>query len=170
MQLGWTLPAAIIYPTGGGTGLIGMWKAFLELRDAGWVEGDLPRMYTVQSSGCAPVVRAFEAGADQCEPWPDPWTVASGLRVPGPLGGRLMLRILRETGGGAVAVDDAQLEREAGEGTREEGVDLSPEGGAALAAAGVLRDSGVLASEDKVVAFNTGAGWLYRNPGDLPPV
>ena len=98
LQLGWTLPAAIIYPTGGGTGLIGMWKAFHELRDAGWVQGELPRMYTVQSTGCAPVVRAFESGAEQCEPWPDPWTVASGLRVPGPLGGRLMLRILRETG------------------------------------------------------------------------
>jgi threonine synthase len=170
LQLGWTLPAAIIYPTGGGTGLIGMWKAFLELRDAGWVHGELPRMYTVQSSGCAPVVRAFESGADECAPWPDPWTVASGLRVPGPLGGRLMLRILRETGGGAVAVDDADLVQEAGAGTREEGVDLSPEGGAALAAAGALRASGVLSPEDMVVAFNTGAGWLYRDPGDLPPV
>jgi len=170
LQLGWTLPAAIIYPTGGGTGLIGMWKAFLELRDAGWVHGELPRMYTVQSSGCAPVVRAFESGADECAPWPDPWTVASGLRVPGPLGGRLMLRILRETGGGAVAVDDVDLVREAAAGAREEGVDLSPEGGAALAAAGVLRASGILAPEDRVVAFNTGAGWLYRDPGELPPV
>jgi len=170
LQLGWTLPAAIIYPTGGGTGLIGMWKAFHELRDAGWVQGELPRMYTVQSSGCAPVVRAFESGADQCAPWSDPWTVASGLRVPGPLGGRLMLRILRETGGGAVAVDDADLVREAGAGTREEGVDLSPEGGAALAAAGALRASGVLGPQDRVVAFNTGAGWLYRDPGELPPV
>ncbi len=170
LQLGWTLPAAIIYPTGGGTGLIGMWKAFLELREAGWVQGELPRMYTVQSSGCAPVVLAFGSGADECAPWPDPWTLASGLRVPAPLGGRLMLRILRETGGGAVAVDDPDLEREARDGTREEGVDLSPEGGAALAAAGALRVSGVLAPEDRVVAFNTGAGWLYRGPGDLPPV
>jgi threonine synthase len=170
LQLGWRLPAAIVYPTGGGTGLIGMWKAFHELRDAGWIQGDLPRMYTVQSSGCAPVVRAFESGASQCEPWPDPWTVASGLRVPGPLGGRLMLRILRETGGGAVAVDDPDLEREAREGTREEGVDLSPEGGAALAAAALLRARGELGPEDLVVAFNTGAGWLYREPGGLPPL
>ncbi|HET9041272.1 MAG TPA: threonine synthase [Gemmatimonadales bacterium] len=170
LQLGWRLPAAIVYPTGGGTGLIGMWKAFHELRDAGWIQGELPRMYTVQSSGCAPVVRAFESGASQCEPWPDPWTVASGLRVPGPLGGRLMLRILRETGGGAVAVDDPDLEREAREGTREEGVDLSPEGGAALAAAALLRARGELGPEDLVVAFNTGAGWLYREPGGLPPV
>jgi threonine synthase len=170
LQLGWRLPAAIVYPTGGGTGLIGMWKAFHELRDAGWIQGELPRMYTVQSSGCAPVVRAFESGASQCEPWPDPWTVASGLRVPGPLGGRLMLRILRETGGGAVAVDDPDLEREAREGTREEGVDLSPEGGAALAAAALLRAQGKLGPEDLVVAFNTGAGWLYREPGGLPPI
>jgi threonine synthase len=170
LQLGWTLPAAILYPTGGGTGLIGMWKAFHELRDAGWIQGDLPRMYTVQSSGCAPVVRAFESGAAHCEPWADPWTVASGLRVPGPLGGRLMLRILRETGGGAVAVDDSELEREALAGTREEGVDLSPEGGAALAAAAALRSRGDLGPEDRIVAFNTGAGWLYREPGGLPPV
>jgi threonine synthase len=170
LQFGWTLPAAILYPTGGGTGLIGMWKAFHELRDAGWVQGDLPRMYTVQSSGCAPVVRAFESGAEQCEPWPDPWTVASGLRVPGPLGGRLMLRILRETGGGAVAVDDPELEREARAGTLEEGVDLAPEGGAALAAAALLRARGDLGPDERVVAFNTGAGWLYREPGGLPQV
>jgi len=170
MQLGWTLPDAIIYPTGGGTGLIGMWKAFHELREAGWVQDPLPRMYTVQSSGCAPVVRAFEDGAEECQPWPDPWTVASGLRVPGPLGGRLMLRALRESGGGAVAVDDAELEREARLATREEGVDFSPEGGAALAAVRPLLDTGAIRSADRVVAFNTGAGWLYRDSGDLPPV
>lgn len=170
MQLGWTLPNAIIYPTGGGTGLIGMWKAFVELRDVGWVKGALPRMYTVQSTGCAPVVRALVAGAEECEPWADPWTVASGLRVPGPLGGRLMLRILRESEGGAVAVDDADLVGEAEQATREEGVDFSPEGGAALAAARALRESGSLGATDRVVAFNTGAGWLYRDPGGLPPV
>ena len=170
MELGWTLPDAIIYPTGGGTGLIGMWKAFLELRDAGWVQGALPRMYTVQSTGCAPVVRAFADGADQCQPWPDPWTVASGLRVPGPLGGRLVLRALRESDGGAVAVHDADLEREAGQGTRDEGVDFSPEGGAALAAIPPLLATGALRPGDRVVAFNTGAGWLYREPGGLPPV
>ena len=164
------MPEANMYPTGGGTGLIGMWKAFHELRDAGWVQGDLPRMYTVQSSGCAPVVRAFESGAGECEPWPDPWTVASGLRVPDPLGGRLMLRILRETGGGAVAVDDPDLEREARDGTRQEGVDLAPEGGAALAAAAALRARGDLGPGERVVAFNTGAGWLYREPGGLPQV
>ncbi|HEU5217685.1 MAG TPA: threonine synthase [Gemmatimonadales bacterium] len=167
-QLGWTLPAAIIYPTGGGTGLIGMWKVFGELRDAGWVSGPLPRMYTVQAEGCAPVVKAFLAGADHCEPWPDPWTIASGLRVPGALGDRLMLRALRESGGGAVAVSDADLATEAAQGTRLEGIDFAPEGGAAIAAARVLRESGVLSPEERVVLFNTGAGWLYRDPAELP--
>jgi threonine synthase len=170
LQLGWTLPDAVIYPTGGGTGLIGMWKAFAELRDAGWVQGAMPRMYTVQSTGCAPVVRAFSGGAEQCEAWEEPWTVASGLRVPAPLGGRLMLQALRESGGGAVAVDDADLEAEAREATREEGVDFSPEGGAALAGARELLTRGEFEPDDRVVAFNTGAGWLYREPGDLPPV
>lgn len=168
MQLGWTLPAAVIYPTGGGTGLIGMWKAFQELHDAGWVTGQLPRMYTVQSTGCAPVVRAIEAGAAGCEPWADPWTVASGLRVPGPLGDRLMLRALRESGGGAVAVPDEVLVAEAERVAREEGIDMSPEGGAAIAGAALLRRQGLLAPDDRVVVFNTGAGWLYREPAGLP--
>ncbi len=164
LQFGWRLPTAIIYPTGGGTGLIGMWKAFAELAAAGWVSGTLPRMYTVQSSGCAPVVRAFETGALRCEAWADPWTIASGLRVPAPLGDQLMLRALRESEGGAVAIDDAELERTAAATTGREGIDLSPEGGAALAAARLLRERGDLAPDDRVVAFNTGAGWLYRTP------
>jgi len=168
-QLDWTLPDAVIYPTGGGTGLIGMWKACMELLDAGWVRGATPRMYTVQSAGCAPVVRAFAAGESHCEPWADPWTVASGLRVPAPLGGRLMLRILRETGGGAVSVDDDTLMAAASAVTAEEGVDVSPEGGAGLAAAADLRRRGVLGPEDRVVVFNTGAGWLYREVANLPP-
>ena len=166
--LGWTMPDAIIYPTGGGTGLIGMWKAFQELTAAGWVSGKLPRMFTVQASGCAPVVRAFESGADHGEPWPDPWTVASGLRVPAPLGDRLMLRALRESGGGAVAVSDAALTEAARDGSRLEGIDFSPEGGASLAAAETLRRAGVLRPEERVVLFNTGAGWLYRDPAELP--
>jgi threonine synthase len=169
MQLGWTLPQAIIYPTGGGTGLIGMWKAFAELRDAGWVTDPLPRMYSVQSSGCAPIVQAFESGADRATTWNDPWTVASGLRVPGPLGDRLILRALRESGGAAVAVPDDALVREASLGSAEEGIDLSPEGGAGMAAARVLLEHGRLGSDDRVVVFNTGAGWLYRTPGDLLP-
>lgn len=167
VQLDWHAPQAIIYPTGGGTGLIGMWKAFGELASVGWVTDPLPRFYSVQSSGCAPVVRAFESGADRAEPWTDPWTIASGLRVPGPLGDRLMLRALRESGGGAIAVPDDVLAAEAARTTREEGVDLSPEGGAAIAAAAALARRGELRPDEQVVVFNTGAGWLYRHPAEL---
>ncbi len=167
MQSGWTLPQAIIYPTGGGTGLIGMWKAFAELRNAGWVTDPPPRMYTVQSAGCAPIVRAFEAGADRAEPWADPWTSASGLRVPAPLGDRLILRALKESGGGAVAIPDPELEQDARLGSSLEGIDFSPEGGAAVSAVRVLRRQGVLRDTDRVIVFNTGAGWLYRDPGEL---
>jgi threonine synthase len=170
LAMNWKLPAAIIYPTGGGTGLIGMWKAFQELRAAGWISGALPRMFSVQSSGCAPVVRAFAAGRERAEPWADPWTVASGLRVPGPLGDRLILQALAESGGGAVAVSDEELMEEAGMVAREEGIDMSPEGGAAVAAVKKLVASGGLDSGGRIVVFNTGAGWLYRIPSDLLPL
>jgi threonine synthase len=162
-QLGWTLPDAIVYPAGGGTGLIAMWKAFGELRTAGWVRGEPPRMYVVQAEGCAPVVRAFAEGATRCTPWPDPTTVAAGLRVPAPLGDALMLRALRESRGGAVAVSDTALQQAAGELRRNEGIDASPEGGAALAAAVELRRTGALRGDERIVIFNTGAGWLYRD-------
>lgn len=161
-QLGWTVPSAIVYPTGGGTGLIGMWKAFKELHEAGWITGALPRFYSVQAAGCAPVVTAFENGAERCTPWPDPRTSAAGLRVPAPLGDRLMLAALRESGGGAVAVSDADLAAAARELQLVEGIDAAPEGGATLAAARVLLARGTLGAEDSVVLFNTGAGWLYR--------
>ena len=167
MQLGWSLPDAIVYPTGGGTGLIGMWKAFLELRAAGWVTDPLPRMHSVQSTGCAPIVRAFESGSGRAAPWPEPWTLASGLRVPAPLGDQLILRALRESGGSALAVPDQELAHEAGLGAREEGIDFSPEGGAALAAVRHLKERGLISERDRVVVLNTGAGWLYRDPGDL---
>jgi threonine synthase len=167
LQLSWRLPDAILYPAGGGTGLIGMWKAFAELLDLSWVEGSIPRMYAVQSAGCAPVVRAVEQGSDRCEPWTDPWTIASGLRVPAPLGDRLMLRAIAETAGGAVAVGDAELQSAAERLTLDEGVDASPEGGAAIAAATELVRRGVLQDGETIVAFNTGAGWLYRNPEGL---
>jgi len=161
-QLGWKLPDAIVYPTGGGTGLIGMWKAFQELRHSGWLRGPLPRMFTVQASGCAPVVQAFDSGAERCTPWPDPQTVAAGLRVPSPLGDRLMLRALRDSGGGAVAVGDDALLAAARELQVAEGVDASPEGGAALAGALELKRRGILHPDQRIVLFNTGAGWLYR--------
>lgn len=161
-QLDWKLPDVIVYPTGGGTGLIGMWKVFHELVEAGWVTGPLPRMVTVQATGCAPVVRAFETGATECAAWPDPWTVAAGLRVPGPLGDQLMLRALRESQGAAVAVSDQELMAAANDATKAEGIDFSPEGGAAIAAVVALRRGGRIAPGERVVLFNTGAGWLYR--------
>ena len=161
-QFGWTLPDAIVYPTGGGTGLIGMWKAFQELRDTGWIRGGLPRMYTVQAAGCAPVVQAFESGAERATSWTDPQTVAAGLRVPSPLGDRLMLSALRDSHGGAVAVSDDALGAAANELQTVEGIDASPEGGAALAGAIALQEKGLLSGDARVVLFNTGAGWLYR--------
>jgi threonine synthase len=123
----------------------------------------------VQSTGCAPIVKAFESGADRAVPWPDPWTEASGLRVPGPLGDRLMLRAIRETGGGAVAIEDAVLLEAAATVSREEGVDVSPEGGAAIAAIESLVGRGEVDRGETVVVFNTGAGWLYRTPDELRP-
>lgn len=162
MQFDWRLPDAIIYPTGGGTGLIGMWKAFQELAEAGWTTDPPPRLYSVQSTGCAPVVQAFENGAERAAAWEDPWTVASGLRVPGPIGDRLMLRALRDTGGAAIAVTDAELTQTAADLSAAEGMDISPEGGAALAAARALVTRGAIRAGERVVVFNTGAGWLYR--------
>jgi threonine synthase len=162
LQMGWRLPAAIIYPTGGGTGLIGMWKAFQELAEAGWVEPPLPKMFSVQSTGCAPVVKAFEEGAAHCDPWPDPQTSAYGLRVPGPLGGALILEALRSSGGHAVAIDDERIQEVTLRATGLEGIDFSPEGGAGVAAVALLVEQGILDPGDETVVFNTGAGWLYR--------
>jgi threonine synthase len=161
-QLDWHLPEAIVYPTGGGTGLIGMWKAFGELRRAGWIDESLPRLYSVQATGCAPVIRAFETGADRCTPCPDPSTVAAGLRVPGPLGDRLMLTALRDSHGGAIAVSDEALMEGAQELQVDAGIDAAPEGGATLAAARGLLAAGAIRPHETVVLFNTGAGWLYR--------
>jgi threonine synthase len=162
-QLGWTLPDVIVYPTGGGTGLIGMWKAFGELVAGGWLQGQLPRMYTVQADGCAPVVQAFEQGATRCTPWPEPHTVAAGLRVPAPLGDRLILGVLRDSNGGAVAVPDSDLLACARELQTVEGIDAAPEGGATLAGAIALKQRGALTGAERIVLLNTGAGWLYRS-------
>jgi threonine synthase len=161
-QSGWQLPDAVVYPTGGGTGLIGMWLAFRALLEAGWATGSMPRLYSVQSSGCAPVVRAFEAGSPHTEPWADPRTVASGLRVPAPLGGAIILRALRQSGGEAVAVSDEALSRDAARLANLEGIDACPEGGAAVAALERLVARGSIGRDERVVLFNTGAGWLYR--------
>ena len=163
-QLGWRFPDAIIYPTGGGTGLIGMWKAFEELETAGWIEETArrPRMITAQAAGCAPIVRAFHAGEERATPWTNPQTHASGLRVPGPLGDRLILRALRESGGDAEAADEGEIRDGTLEITRRTGVDASPEGGCALAVCRKLVVAGRLGKDAEIVLFNTGAGASYR--------
>ena len=163
LDLEWTLPDVILYPTGGGTGLVGMWKAFHEMRALGWLpeEVRLPRMVVVQASGCAPVVEAFAAGADEATPPEHPATVASGLRVPTPVGDRWMLRVLRESGGTAVAVSDADLLEGTRRVAREEGLFFAPEAGALVAALEVLLARGELRRDERVVLFNTGTGLKY---------
>ena len=161
-QFGWRLPDVVIYPTGGGTGLIGMWKAFEEMERLGWLEpGQRPRMVSVQASGCAPIVRAYEAGDETAAAWEDAQTCASGLRVPGAVGDFLMLRALRESQGTAVAVGDEELIADSHELARLTGIFPAPEGGATLSALRRLRDSGWVADDDRVVLFNTGSGTKY---------
>ncbi len=164
-QLGWRLPTHIVYPTGGGTGLIGMWKAFAEMREGGWIEstGALPRMIVAQAEGCAPIVRAFSAGEARARAWENPTTHASGLRVPAPLGDTLILRALRESGGDAVAIPETTIRQATARLAQLSGVDASPEGGCALAAAEALSARGSLPREAEVVIFNTGSGASYRS-------
>jgi threonine synthase len=166
-QLGWTLPDVIVYPTGGGTGLIGMWKAFEELEQLGLIEsGERPRMVAVQAEGCAPIVHAFEAGLPAATVWNDPRTYASGLRVPALLGDALILQALRESEGTAIAVSDADMAKAQLELARGEGVFACPEGGATLAAARKLVESRWIRPDDVVVLFNTGTGLKYpKIPG-----
>ncbi len=156
--LGWELPDVIVYPTGGGTGLIGMWKAFDEMEAMGWIGGDRPRMVAVQAEGCAPIVRAFENGGERAEPVAEPRTVAAGLRVPAAIGDFLMLQILRASGGTAVAVTDEALLDGARRITAEEGIPAGPESGAAVAALPRLLADRVIAPGDRVVCFVTGRG------------
>ncbi len=157
----WTLPDAVFYPTGGGVGLIGMWKAFAEMEELGWTVGRRPKMIAVQMEGCQPVVRAFERGDEHCELWEDAWTVASGLRVPKPLGDTLILRALRESGGTALAVSD-EAALEAGlELAAWEGIFAAPEGAACVVALRRLLASGFLKPEERIVIYNTGAGLKY---------
>jgi len=161
-QLGWEYPDAVFYPTGGGVGLIGMWKAFAEMEELGWVRpGKRPRMVAVQSSGCAPLVRAFECGEKASEMWQDAATFAAGLRVPKPYGDYLMLEILKESQGVAVALPDEEILRSLKDWAENEGVFLCPEGAAATAAYGHLLKNSWLKPEDRVVLFNTGAGLKY---------
>jgi threonine synthase len=151
------LPDVILYPTGGGTGLIGMWKAFDEMQRLGWIGSERPRMFTVQSNGCAPIVRAFDEKLDHAPEWESPQTSAWGLRVPRAVGDRLMLRALRDSRGGAIAVPEAEIERAAETLRTREGIDAGPEAGAALLAYDTLRENGRILDGETVVLFNTGA-------------
>jgi threonine synthase len=160
-QMEWTLPDAIVYPTGGGTGLIGMWKAFDEMERLGWIGKKRPKMITVQPVGCAPIVRAFAAGERFASEFQDAATVASGLRVPKAVGDFLILDAIRESDGTAIAVSDEALLDGARRMARMEGVFASPEGGACVPAVMELVKSGVIRADEKVVLFNTGGGIKY---------
>ena len=160
-QLGWTMPDAILYPTGGGTGLVGMWKAFAELLEMGFVRSRRPRMYAVQAEGCAPIVKAFQEGREDAPFWEGATTHAHGLRVPKALGDFLILRALRESHGAAIAVSEAEIVRGVKQAAAAEGVFMAPEGGACVAAARKLKVSGHLGPDDRVVIFDTGTGFKY---------
>ena len=163
-QLGWKLPDAIFYPTGGGTGLIGMWKAFAEMEALGWIGSERPRMYAVQASGCAPIVRAFEAGEDHAERWEDAHTVAAGIRVPKAVGDFLILRAVRESGGKALGVGDPAILKAVDECARRDGLLLCPEGGATLAAYRQALLDGEVDEDEQVVLFNCATGLKYPMP------
>jgi threonine synthase len=160
-QCGWMLPDVIVYPTGGGTGLIGMWKAFEEMQQLGWIDERRPKMVSVQASGCAPIVRAFEAGANESEFWDNAVTVASGLRVPKAFADTLILKAVYESSGCAVAVDDEALLAAIRQVAGTEGILLCPEGAATVAALPELRDRGVVDAESSILLFNTGSGLKY---------
>jgi threonine synthase len=177
-QLGWTYPDAVFYPTGGGVGLIGMWKAFEEMEQLGWVSGKRPRMYALQASGCSPIVKAYDEGKETSEFYANAATFAAGLRVPKPYADAIILEIVRESGGKAIASTDEEILKSILDWAKEEGIFLSPEGAAATAAYDVLLASGELKPTDRVVLFNTGAGLKYtdmiaeamklKRPGTLP--
>ncbi len=166
-QWGWTLPDVIFFPTGGGVCLIAMWKVFQELNEIGWIDGPMPRMAAVQSTGCAPIVKAFEAGEREVkEPWADVTTEIHGVRVPNPLGGRLVLDVLYESGGFATAVDDDAVVRERATVCAEEGLHLCPEGAACVVALEKELASGRVGPNDRVIVFNTASG--LKSP--MPPM
>jgi threonine synthase len=162
-QSGWKYPDAVFYPTGGGVGLIGMWKAFEEMEQLGWVSGKRPKMIAVQAAGCAPVARAYDQGANVSEMWQNAFTFASGLRVPKPYGDRIILDIVRQSGGLALALSDEQLLASLKDWASQEGILLSPEGAAATAAYDHLLKTGFLTPQDRVVIFNTGSGSKYTD-------
>ncbi|GAP63742.1 threonine synthase [Ardenticatena maritima] len=162
-QFGWRLPDVIVYPTGGGTGLVGMWKAFAEMEALGWIDDKRPRMVSVQSAGCAPIVRAFQQGADTAEPWENAATIADGLRVPAAVGDFLILRAIRESGGTAVAVSDDEIRAAQREIGAQEGVFVAPEAAATWAAVQHLVRDAWIAPDERVVLFLTGSGLKYTH-------
>jgi threonine synthase len=169
-QLGWKLPQGIIYPTGGGVGLLGMWKAFEEMEELGFIGSERPNMISVQAAGCAPIVKAWDEGGSVSEMWPNASTLASGLRVPKPYGDYLILDILKKSGGLALAVTDAEILAATRQWAKVEGVFAAPEGAASLIAYQKLLASGFFTTEDAVVLFNTGSGLKYLDVLDTPSV
>ncbi len=163
-QMGWDVPDVIFYPTGGGTGLIGMWKAFQELRDIGWIGDKMPRMVAVQADGCAPIVKAFDEGTQHAELWQDASTHAAGIRVPVAVGDFLILEAVRDSGGFAMAVSEEQIKQARLDCGQVEGVHLCPEGAATLAAYKKALDSGMIKKTDRAVLFNCGSGLKYPLP------
>jgi threonine synthase len=160
-QLGWKMPQGVIYPTGGGVGLLGMWKAFDEMEQLGWIGSERPQMISVQAEGCAPVVRAWDDAKPTAEMWKDAATFAAGLRVPKPYGDYLILDILNKSGGAALAVSDAEICDAMHHWASVEGIFAAPEGAAALAAYRKLRERDFFGEDDVVVLFNTGTGLKY---------
>jgi threonine synthase len=163
-QFAWRPPEVVFYPTGGGTGLIGMWKAFQELRAVGWLEGPPPRMVAVQAAGCAPIVKAFDEHAERAEPWPDARTIAHGIRVPSAIGDALILKAVRESGGFALAVDDDAIEAAHRRAAEREGLLLCPEGAATLAAYEVALSQDRIKASDRALLFNCASGLKYPLP------
>ena len=160
-DLGWRLPEAIVYPTGGGTGIVGMWKAFAEMEEMGWIGAERPKMIVVQAEGCAPIVRAFERGERHAEPWENATTLAAGIRVPSAVGDYLILDAVRESGGTAITVTDDEMLASMREMASTEGIWPAPEGAATLAGYGKLRSAGFLGPETETVLMNTGTGFKY---------
>ena len=160
-QMGWTLPDVILYPTGGGTGIVGMWKAFSEMETMGWIDGKRPKMFAVQSEGCAPIVRAFNEGTEFAEPWENPETLAAGIRVPAAIGDYLILQSLRESGGGAITVSEEEILSDLRAVASLEGMFICPEGAAIVAALRKLLADGTLSPDESILLLNTGSGLKY---------
>jgi len=157
----WELPDVVIYPTGGGTGLIGIWKAFQELKELGWISGEIPKMISVQASGCAPVVKAFKEGKEEVEEWKNPKTIAAGLKVPKPFAGKLILKVLRDSNGFAISVTDEEILNAIKDLARYEGIYACPEGAATYAGLKKLVNDGILSMDDRILLMNTGSGLKY---------